>query len=257
MALHAIATSMADGSGPAYARPHMPPGLEGYENKYGWQNNETIHVFVAREPVNYRVHEDKSFDLRTTWIRTLLGWTCVENRVNWTKLCAPRTRLSHYSDRGVFVFERSAAVAAAPAVHHRMTGRVKRSGIVQVSSAAFIQSCGATGSKCDILTRELQFRALIPVGARVVVGAQGPMPSNMRVRYVIISAMIGNKRVMNRVTVISSSARSVPDTHVAEHVCAAAPSTQRAMTQPAEDITDQLSRLTVVAPDYLARALGG
>ena len=37
MALHAIATGMADGTGAAGARPLMPPGCEGYENKYGWQ----------------------------------------------------------------------------------------------------------------------------------------------------------------------------------------------------------------------------
>ena len=51
LALHAVATGMADGTGIAQMRPLLPPGFEAYENKYGWQTGDSASVFVVREPI--------------------------------------------------------------------------------------------------------------------------------------------------------------------------------------------------------------
>ena len=81
MALRAIATATAEGSSAGHLRSNLPPGFEHLTNKYGWQIDGNAQVLMVREPVTFRVHEDREFDLRTTWVRTLLDWTRVEQRI--------------------------------------------------------------------------------------------------------------------------------------------------------------------------------
>ena len=64
----------------------MAPGISQEFRGYGWHQDDSRQILVIREPRMYRVPDDTSYNLRTSWLRTTKGWVQTENRVNWTKL---------------------------------------------------------------------------------------------------------------------------------------------------------------------------
>jgi hypothetical protein len=88
-----------------YSSP-MPPGFERASHAYGWQDFEGCKLLLTREPRQFRAYSDRSFNIRTTWIRTLKGWVQIESNVAWVHLLTPAGRISEWCDRGLFVFSR-------------------------------------------------------------------------------------------------------------------------------------------------------
>jgi hypothetical protein len=68
----------------------MPPGVSTQLNGYGWHQDESRMILVCREPRMYRIPEDASLSLRTTWLRTTTGWVQFEDRIPWAQQ-NPRT----------------------------------------------------------------------------------------------------------------------------------------------------------------------
>ena len=81
---------------------------------YGWHEFPTMKCCVVREPGTFRVCDDLGFNVRTTWLRALSGWTLVEDGVLWRQLRSPQLRITEWGDRGVFVFTKS--MQSVPAV---------------------------------------------------------------------------------------------------------------------------------------------
>ena len=60
--------------------------LKDLDSGLGWHcKNENMH-YIAREPKQYRVHQNNDFALRTTWIKTPDSWTKIEDKVEWLSL---------------------------------------------------------------------------------------------------------------------------------------------------------------------------
>ena len=53
----------------------------------------------------YRIPEDASLTLRTTWLRTTTGWVQFEDRIPWAQQNPKTPTFAVWGDRGVFVFE--------------------------------------------------------------------------------------------------------------------------------------------------------
>ena len=52
----------------------------------------------------YRIPEDASLPLRTTWLRTTTGWVQFEDRIPWAQQIPRTPKFAVWGDRGVFVF---------------------------------------------------------------------------------------------------------------------------------------------------------
>ncbi len=63
-------------------------------------------ALVCIEPRTHRIQDDAEFGFRTSWIRTTKGWRKVENRVKWAELSVRTARISEWSDRGAYMFEK-------------------------------------------------------------------------------------------------------------------------------------------------------
>jgi hypothetical protein len=83
----------------------MPPGISTQFKGYGWHQDESRMILVCREPRMYRIPEDASLTLRTTWLRTTTGWVQFEDRIPWAQQNPRTPKFAVWGDRGVFVFE--------------------------------------------------------------------------------------------------------------------------------------------------------
>ena len=81
----------------------MPPGIPQKYKGYGWHQDESRLILVTREPRMYRIPEDPSYGLRTTWLRTAKGWAQFEKQVRWSELNPKTPKFEEWGDRGVFI----------------------------------------------------------------------------------------------------------------------------------------------------------
>ena len=93
----------------------MPPGISQKFKGYGWHQDESRLILVTREPRMYRIPDDHTYNLRTTWLRTTKGWVQFENRIKWTNLSPKTPKFEEWGDRGVFLFD-SHTIKATPLV---------------------------------------------------------------------------------------------------------------------------------------------
>ena len=86
----------------------MPDELKMYDSGLGWHTTyEEMQYNVVREPKLYRVHPSAEYSLRTTWIKSMQGWKKIEDKVDWTNLPSPMSKISDvWIEKAVFVFEK-------------------------------------------------------------------------------------------------------------------------------------------------------
>ena len=73
----------------------MPKELMMHDTGLGWHTKyEEMQYNVVREPKLYRVHPSAEYSLRTTWIKSTHGWEKIEDKVDWTCLPNPMSRIS-------------------------------------------------------------------------------------------------------------------------------------------------------------------
>ena len=71
-----------------------PTELKHLESRFGWQECENgNHYIVVREPKIARVQADAQFNVRSTWIKQLEGWSQIENYVNLDKMSNSKDRI--------------------------------------------------------------------------------------------------------------------------------------------------------------------
>ena len=79
----------------------MPPGIPQRYKGYGWHQDESRLILVTREPRMYRIPEDPSYGLRTTWLRTTKGWAQFEKQVGWSDLNPKTPKFEEWGEGSV------------------------------------------------------------------------------------------------------------------------------------------------------------